>query len=87
MVVALRRKGQELNSDSRILGSSDFVNHILDETTEENHQLKARHPRKNISDIITERKCRIRYQPEGFKKWKQAANGDPGTQSYCLKMY
>ena len=63
-VVALKRKGQELNSDSRILGSSDFVNHILDETEEENHQLKVRRPRKNISDIITEQSVESGLSPK-----------------------
>jgi putative transposase len=54
-VISKKRKGMALESDERILGGSEFIRQILEESTEEdNAQLKVRRTTKSISDIITE---------------------------------
>jgi len=54
-VVSLKSKGEELKSDDRILGSSDFVKNLLEEIAErDNRQFNIRRSERNISDIIEE---------------------------------
>jgi len=54
-VISQKRKGVALESDERILGSSEFVNQIIKENKESgNIQLKVSRTRKNIFDIIAE---------------------------------
>ena len=54
-VISFRRKGVAPDFDDRVLGSSDFVRSILEETTtSELKQLKVNRSGKNISDIIAE---------------------------------
>jgi putative transposase len=54
-VISQKRKGVALESDERVLGGSEFVNKILEESKESNNiQLKVNRTRKSISDIIAE---------------------------------
>jgi putative transposase len=54
-VKSRKRKGMVLESDERILGGSEFIRQILEESSEEHKaQLKVRITTKSISDIITE---------------------------------
>ncbi len=60
-VVSKRRKDRKVESDERILGSSDFVNSILKETEERQmRRLKLRLSGKGIEDIIEE-ECTKRH--------------------------
>lgn len=68
-VVALRRRGQEEESDERILGSGDFVHRVLQEA-EERHlrQIKLCRAGRSITHIIQE-ECEIRrISPEELKR-------------------
>ena len=54
-VISKKRKGMALESDERILGGSEFIRQILEESEEEDKsQLKVRRTTKSISDIIAE---------------------------------
>jgi putative transposase len=54
-VISQKRKGVGLESDERILGGSEFVNRILEESKESsNIQLKVNRTGKSITDIIAE---------------------------------
>jgi putative transposase len=67
-VVALRRRGNEEESDERILGSGDFVHGVLQEA-EERHlrQIKFRRLGRSITHIIQE-ECETRgISPEELK--------------------
>jgi len=55
VVISQKRKGVALESDERVLGGSEFVNKLLEESKESgNIQLKVSSIRKTISDIIAE---------------------------------
>jgi REP element-mobilizing transposase RayT len=59
-VLALRRKGEEEQSDERILGSGDFVDRVLQEAEERLlRQIKLQRRGRSIEDIIQE-ECRKR---------------------------
>jgi len=68
-VVALRRRGEEEESDERILGSGDFVHGVLQEA-EERHlrQIKLRRAGRGISHIIQEECEKRRISPEELKR-------------------
>jgi len=54
-VVSLKRNREESESDSRILGDSDFIKNILEEAEEkEKRQLKIRRSSRSILDIVSE---------------------------------
>jgi putative transposase len=54
-VISQKRKGVALESDERVLGGSEFVNQILEESQESGHtQLKVNRTGKSITDIIAE---------------------------------
>lgn len=54
-VISKKRKGMVLESDERVLGGSEFIRQILEESAEEdNAQLKVRRTTKSISDIVEE---------------------------------
>jgi len=68
-VVALRRRGQEEESDERILGSGDFVHRVLQEA-EERHlrQIKLCRAGRSISHIIQEECERRGVSPEELQR-------------------
>jgi REP-associated tyrosine transposase len=68
-VVALRRRGQEEQSDERILGSGDFVHRVLQEA-EERHlrQIKLCRAGRSISHIIQEECERRGVSPEELQR-------------------
>jgi len=73
-VVALRRRGQEEESDERILGSGDFVQRVLKEA-EERHlrQIKLGRAGGSIRDIIQEECERAKISPEELKQGSRRA--------------
>ncbi len=63
-VISLRRKVSALDFDDRVLGGSEFVKRLLEETEEKKNQLKIAKPGKSISNIIAEESTK-----SGISQW------------------
>jgi putative transposase len=63
-VISMKRKGAALDFDDRVLGSSEFLKQLLQDTQDrEKRQLKITGSCKGISDIIAEQGAESRISP------------------------